>query len=162
MLLPLKYYDEAGRVKPSVGLYALIFFICRSILVFVAALSVREHSSELLSIFYPERDYLYLSLGIAFPSLMSLGILGFREKIWGANKIWLFLLIKPLLLCSILADLALHLTLANMQYWQFSWVIAITLLLDSLAVYFILTDKHTKLMLKDWQIPITPATLSKS
>lgn len=129
---------------------------------FVAALSVREHSSELLAIFYPERNYLYFSLGIAFPSLVSLGLLGFREKIWEANKIWLFLLIKPLLLCSILADLALHLILANMQYWQFSWVIAITLLLDFLAVYFILADKHTKLMLKDWQIPITPATLSKS
>lgn len=128
-------------------------------LVFVATMSVRSHSSELLALFYPERDYLYLSLAIAFPGLLSLFILGFREKIWRANKVWLFLLLKPLLLCSILADLGLHFILADLQYWLFSWVIAITLLLDFLAGYFIIKDKHTKLMIRDWQISTTPASL---
>lgn len=162
MLLPLKYYDEAGRVKPALGLYLLILFICRSMLVFVAAMSIRAHSNELLSLFYPERDYLYLSLAIALPGLLSLFILGFREKIWRSNKVWLFQLLKPFLLLSILADLSLHLSLADTQYWRFSWVIAITLLLDCLAVYFILIDKHTKLMLKDWKTSITPTSLVKS
>jgi hypothetical protein len=41
--------------------------------------------------------------------------------------------------------------LANIEHWQFSWLIAITLLLDSLVFYFLIKDKHTQMMLLDWK-----------
>jgi hypothetical protein len=158
LLLPLKYYDDAGRVKPAVALYFCIVFLSRSLLILVGSVSVRENGEQLLALFYPEKQYLYVSLAIAFPAFLALMLLGFREKIWQANRCWMFSCIKPLLLFSVLADLVLHIMLANIHHWQFSWVIALTLLLDSLIFYFLVKDKHTQLMLMDWKkfIPTTP------
>jgi hypothetical protein len=124
----------------------------------VGSVSVRENGEQLLALFYPDKQYLYISLSIAFPAFLVLLLLGFREKIWNADRCWMFSCIKPLLIFSVLADLGLHIMLASMKYWQFSWIIAVTLLLDSLIVYFLVKDKHIQLMLKDWKksTPITP------
>tara|TARA_R110000868_G_scaffold147512_3_gene369029 strand:- start:1159 stop:1728 length:570 start_codon:yes stop_codon:yes gene_type:complete len=159
ILLPLKYYDEAGRVKPAVALYICIAFLSRSLLILVGSVSVRENGEQLLALFYPDKQYLYISLGIAFPSFLALLLLGFREKIWNADRCWMFSYIKPLLIFSVLAEFVLHIMLASIKYWQFSWVIAFTLLLDSLIFYFLVKDKHTQLMLKDWKksMPTTSA-----
>jgi len=160
LLLPLKYYDDAGRVKPAVALYFCIVFLSRSLLILIGSISVRENGEQLLALFYPEKQYLYISLCIAFPAFLGLLLLGFREKIWQANRCWIFSCIKPLLILSVLADLGLHIMLASIEYWQFSWVIAITLLIDSLIMYFLIKDKHTQLMLTDWKrsFPIKSAT----
>jgi len=151
ILLPLKYYDEAGRVKPTAALYTCIAFLSRSLLILVGSVSVRENGEQLLALFYPDKQYLYISLAIAFPAFVTLLLLGFREKIWHADRCWMFSFIKPLLIFSVLADLALHTMLASIKHWQFSWVIAVTLLVDLLICYFLVKDKHTQLMLKDWK-----------
>ena len=159
LLLPLKYYDDAGRVKPTAALYLCIVLLSRSLLILIGSVSVRENGDQLLALFYPEKQYLYMSLSIALPAFMASLLLGFREKIWQTNRCWMFSCIKPLLIFSVLADLALHIMLGSVAHWQFSWVIAITLLLDALIFYFFVKDKHTQLMLMDWKrsIPITPA-----
>lgn len=159
MLLPLKYYDDAGRVKPAAALYFCIVFLSRSLLILIGSVTVRENGDQLLALFYPEKQYFYISLAIAFPAFLALLILGFREKIWQINRCWIFSCIKPLLIFSVLADLSLHIMSANIDDWQFSWLIAFTLLLDSLVFYFLVKDKHTLLMLIDWKraIQMTPA-----
>ncbi|MFT5837553.1 MAG: hypothetical protein ACI9UT_000038 [Flavobacteriales bacterium] len=158
LLLPLKYYDDAGRVKPALAVYFCIAFLSRSLLILIGSASVRENGEQLLALFYPDKQYLYVNIAIAFPAFLALLLLGFREKIWKANRCWIFSCIKPLLIFSVLADLVLHIMLANISRWQFSWVIAITLILDLLIFYFLIKDKHTQLMLMDWKIfiPISP------
>jgi hypothetical protein len=160
MLLPLKYYDESGRVKPALALYFCIMLLSRSLLILIGSVSVRENGEQLLALFYPEKQYLYISLFIAFPAFVALLLLWFREKIWQTNRCWLFSCIKPLLIFSVMADLCLHIMLACIGHWQFSWVIALTLLIDSLIFYFLVKDKHTQLMLVDWKksIPSTSTT----
>jgi hypothetical protein len=120
--------------------------------VFFASFSIRQYSSGLLNLFYPDNGFLYLSLGIAVPAFFAALILSFRERVWKWQKTWVFLFIKPLILFSTLADLGFHIYLAQHNYWQFSWVIAITLLTDFLCLYFLLQDKHIQLMLKDWRL----------
>jgi hypothetical protein len=156
LLLPLKYYDDAGRVKPAVALYFCIVLLSRSLLILIGSVSVRENGDQLLALFYPEKQYLYISLGIAFPAFVALLFLGFREKIWQADKCWMLSCIKPLLIFSVLADFGLHITLASIEHWQFSWVIALTLLTDALIFYFVVKDKHTQLMLTDWKRILPP------
>ncbi|MDU0355474.1 DUF2919 family protein [Paraglaciecola aquimarina] len=80
LLLPLKYYDDAGRVKPPVGLYLTALYLCRSIVVLIGAYSSKQYSNELISLFYGEQRYLYLSLMIALPALLSVTLIGFREN----------------------------------------------------------------------------------
>jgi hypothetical protein len=159
ILLPLKYYDDAGRVKPAAALYFCIMFLSRSLLLLIGSVSVRENGEQLLALFYPEKKYLYISLAIAFPAFLALLLLGFREKIWQTNRCWMFSCIKPFLIFSVLADLGLHIMLAYIGHWQFSWVIAFALLLDMLIFYFLVKDKHTRLMLMDWKTS-TPITVA--
>lgn len=161
LLLPLKYYDDAGRVKPAVALYVCIAFLSRSLMILIGSVSVRENGDQLLALLYPEKQYLYISLAIAFPTFLALLLLGFREKIWKADRCWIFSCIKPLLIFSVLADLGLHIMLANIGHWQFSWLIAFTLLLDSLTFYFLVKDKHTQMMLMDWKKSIQIASEAK-
>lgn len=162
ILLPLKYYDEAGRIKPAVSLYICIGFLCRSLLVLIGSVSVRENGEQLLALFYSNKHYLYISLAIAVPSFLTLLLLGFREKIWKADRCWLFSSIKPLLIFSVLADLGLHVILAVAHHWQFSWVIAVTLMLDVLFFYFLLRDKHTQMMLTDWKDNLPETSTAKT
>lgn len=152
-MLALKYYDEAGRVLPSAGLYWCLLYMCRSYLVFIAALSFRQDSSSLLAIFYPDKGYLYTSLFCAIPTLLVLLVMSFREKVRHKEHCWLFTLIKPLMLATLAADIAFHLAIANKQYWGFSWLIALTLLVDMLCLYFVGKDRHLSFMLKDWAKP---------
>lgn len=161
ILLPLKYYDEAGRVKPAVALYLCIAFLSRSLMILVASVAVRDNGEQLLALFYPDKAYLYISLAIAFPAFVALLLLSFREKIWQATRCWMFSYIKPLLILSVLAELGLHIMLASKQHWQFSWVIAFALLVDSLIFYFLVKDKHTQLMLKDWKKTIPTRSAAK-
>lgn len=150
LLLPLKHYDDAGRVKPPLGAYLCGLFLCRSIIVLVAALSSSQYSNELLNVVYPQKILLYANIVLALPVLASLGIIGFREKIWAKGACWLFLLIKPCLLVTALGELLFYLSLANYHHWEFSWIIALTILLSILCLYYLIKDKHLIYMLKDW------------
>lgn len=156
LLLPLKYYDAAGRIKPATALYLCIAYLLRSVLLVIAVFTVRDYSDELLDWFYPDKSYLYMSSIVVLPALMTLLILGFREKIWKSNNDWIFLLVQPLLFISVLTDFFLHLRLSYLQQWQFSWSVAITLLIDVLCLYFLVKDKHLKHMIKDWRLPTSP------
>jgi hypothetical protein len=154
LLLPLKHYDEAGKVKPPVALYWCALFLCRSLVVLVGALSSRQYGNELLALFYSESRYLYMNLIVAMPTLISLIIIGFRETSWVENRSWLFVCIRPLMIFSALVDFSFHIFFANLHHWQFSWVISFTFLLDSLCLYFLIKDKHILMMIKDWRSPV--------
>jgi hypothetical protein len=127
--------------------------MCRSYFVFVASLSFRQDTSALLAIFYPDKHYFYTSLVIAIPALFALLFVSFRERLWQRAHYLIFKLIKPLILIGLLVDVLFHVAMAERQYWQFSWLIAATVLLDCLCLFFVLRDKHIDLMLKDWGKP---------
>lgn len=151
LLLPLKYYDDAGRVKPPSAVYYAGLFLCRSLLVLIGALSSRQYGNELLMIFYQKKSLLYINLGIALPAFLALVVIGFREKIWSAQFTWVFGFIRPSLLLACLADFMFNLMLAYLQHWQFSWPIAITLMLNLLCLYYLYKDKHLIYMVQDWR-----------
>jgi hypothetical protein len=153
MLLPLKHYDDSGRILPAGALYLCLLYLCRSYFVFIASLSFRQDSNALLAIFYPDTRYFTVSLLIALPAVLVLLVVSFREKFWIKGLCWPFKLVKPLMFVTLLADGVFHVVAARQQYWQFSWLIAITLLIDALCLFFVLKDRHLKLMLQDWLKP---------
>lgn len=150
LLLPLKYYDEAGRIKPSNALLICLWYMCRTYLVFVATFSYRQDSAGLLAFFYPHKSYFYGGLIIAVPALMVVLLVSFREKLFNTSFVILFKLIKPLMLMGLLLDVIFHVLVAQQQKWQFSWVVAISVLLDVLCMYYVARDKHLRMMTKDW------------
>jgi hypothetical protein len=154
LILPLKYYDEAGRVKPPAVFWLLLLLICRAYFVFIAALSYRQDSAYLLALFYPRHSYFYWSVALALPALVVFGLCGFRDKLWQHGIFRFVYLVRPLLYCAIIADFVLHLFMARQQYWQFSWLIALTLLLDFSLLLYLFSSKHLALMLRDWRSPL--------
>ncbi|MEI8648331.1 DUF2919 family protein [Paraglaciecola sp. Hal342] len=86
LLLPLKYYDEAGRIKPANSFLWCLFFLCRPFWVFIASLTFRQDSGALLALFYPDNYYFYLSLGIRpFAALLVVLMISFRAKLWNTS-----------------------------------------------------------------------------
>ncbi|KXI30634.1 DUF2919 domain-containing protein [Paraglaciecola hydrolytica] len=150
LLLDLKHYDEAGRVKPSSALLLLMVFLCRSLLILVMALAAGQDSNALLRLFYPEEKYLYIGLAIALPAFISYVLIAFREKLSKTQLYWPFHLIKYFLFFACLLDFIYQCYLANLHYWQFSWAIATILILDMWFAYFVLKDRHLKVFVADW------------
>jgi len=153
LLLPLDHYDEAGRVKPASSHYWLALYLSRSLLVALLALSDRQHSSELLRLIYPQQQYLFWGIGVGLPAVLGLLILSFREKLVTHRCVLLFTWLKPSFTAAALLDICLHLYLANLHLWQFSWVIALSLLFDLLSLLYIWRDKHLSLLVRDWRHP---------
>jgi hypothetical protein len=150
--LPLKYYDDAGRVKPPIGLWLYAAFIAKSVLILVGSLTNRDTSESMLEIFYPQRSDFYFGLVLGCFGLAICLLCGFREKIWNAKKIVLFSTIKPLIFCSLLLDLGFQFKLAHANYWAFSWNIGLNILLIGSFTYWAIKSRHLKIMLKDWQL----------
>jgi hypothetical protein len=153
LLLPLHHYDESGRVKPASSHYWLSFYLSRSLLIALLALSDRQHSSELLRLIYPQQQYLYWGIGVGLPAVLGLLILTFREKLTTHRCFRLFTWLKPSFTLAAILDICLHLYLAKQHLWQFSWVIALSLLFDLLSLLYILRDKHLSLFVRDWRHP---------
>jgi hypothetical protein len=151
LLLPLKYYDEAGRVKPPVAVYVCALFLCRSLIVVIAALSASDASRDLLALIYPQRTLLYVNVCFALSALASLVVMGFRYKIWTNKITWLFVLIRPLLLFAAIGELFFYLALAHYNSWAFSWPIALTILVTGFCVFYLAKDKHLTCMMQDWR-----------
>lgn len=150
--LPLHKYDEAGRVKPPWLLFLCLCFLARGIVVFIASLSFRQDGGLLLSIFYPLKYQFYLSLLTAIPAIMTLLFVGFRERIWNAGKGALYLAVPVLLAYLIASDLIIQLYILREQHFAFAWPTALTLFSVLLFAWYLISSKHMRIMLSDWQL----------
>ncbi|MDN4500957.1 DUF2919 family protein [Alteromonadaceae bacterium BrNp21-10] len=150
LLLPLKHYDEQGRVKPLVSIICCLAFLCRGYILFILSMSYRQDSTFLLRLFYPQTHDFYASLAVGLPAFIIVALVVYRDKIWRAERLYYFKLIWPLLLLSLVADGALHLLMAQQSHWAFSWVIAGTLLIDASWLFYVSRSRYLDVMLGDW------------
>jgi len=151
LLLPLKYYDQAGRVKPLLCFNLCLLFLARSYFVFAISAANMNDSGKLLGVFYPDKQDFYLGLLLGLPAVFCWALASYRGKLWQAQRFVVFSWIKPLLLLTLMADLLMHLMLAEQQHWAFSWVLAISLMLDAMLLVYVFRSKKLRLMLNDWQ-----------
>lgn len=151
LLLPLQYYDEAGRIKPPRFFWWCGLLLAKSYFIFILSLSNFRDSDALLEVFYPRPSELYIGLGIGLSAVLAIAIVAYREKWWGSSWAMLCHLIKPLLLLAVIMDISHQIQLLLEHHWMFSWAVAFSVVLDSVLLYWILKSRHLKYMLKDWQ-----------
>lgn len=151
LMLPLHHYDDQGRIKPPWPLYLTLFFLIRGYLIFIASASYMADGSVLLKVFYPDKAEFYASLWLGFPSLLLLVLLVWRQRILDSPWRGVFRCLWPLTLCSLLADLGVHLHHAWQSQWLFSWPLALTLVLDGVLLGYWSRSRLLRLMLFDWQ-----------
>ncbi len=150
---PLGHYDESGRLKPPLFLYVLLFFLCRGLLVFVVALSMRDDSERMMTLFYPEKYDFYLSLLPAIPAFLILAMFSRRQAIWKKGKQMIFVGISYLLGTALLLDIALQLYVLNKLEYTFAISRASTLTFALIGTMYLLKSKHVKHLKKDWPTP---------
>jgi hypothetical protein len=150
--LPLHKYDEAGRVKPPWLLFLCLCFLARGIVVFIASLSFRQDGGLLLSIFYPLKYQFYLSLLTAIPAIMTLLLLGFRERVWKASLGNFYIGLPIVLGYLIISDVVIQLYILRAQYFAFAWPKALTLFSVLLLAWYLVASKHMRIMLADWRL----------
>lgn len=150
--LPLHKYDDAGRVKPPWMLFLALCFFARGIVVFIASLSFRQDGGLLLGVFYPLKYQFYLSLLTAVPALITLVFFGFRERVWKANRAWLYVSLPTIFSYLVISDLAIQIYILRDQHFAFAWPTALTLISVLAIGWYLFVSKHMKTMLSDWRL----------
>mgnify|MGYP001071431872 CR=1 FL=1 len=148
--LPLKHYDEGGRVIPPVAMWLCLAFLARAYIVFLGSLTIPRHSELMLKLFYPAKQDMYIGFITGIGALLIAVSCSFRDKIREAGFSAIYVAFKPLLLMTLLADLVSQLITASNQYWAFSWSIAITLCLNLYALYWLISSRYLVIMIQDW------------
>jgi len=152
LALPLKYYDDAGRIKPPIMLYVIVLFLCRPLIVFIASISFRQDGGLLLSIFYPVKYHFYLALVHAIPALALLLFINFREKLWKHKCAGVFKILPAVFVVLLGLDTAVQLYILNAQSFAFKWSFAFSFVGLIVATLFVAKSYHLKLMNADYRL----------
>ncbi|MDP2560176.1 DUF2919 family protein [Psychrobium sp. 1_MG-2023] len=97
---PFADYDKHGSLKLPWTLLLVMSFLLRSYIVWIVALSYRQDTAGLLTLFYPEPAQFYTALGLAVPSLFCLVIICARRVGMPQSIIWLWSKIRWLVALS--------------------------------------------------------------
>ena len=149
--IPLRHFDAKGHVKPNWAFWASVLFLLRSYAVLVAALSFRQDSSALLSLFYPQQTVLYQSLLSGIPIIIAVACVSFRETIANKALHWPFRLILPLLILGLVGDFGHYVLLAMEMHWRFSWAAAIALTGNVIVALYLFRSLLLRAFVEDWQ-----------
>ena len=136
VIYPEHYYDKDGYLKPPKIFYFAIVYLLRGYIIIAMSSSYGSNTEALLGIFYPQVKVLYMHLLIGLPALIAFVLLTARFSLREKQTFWPLNTIKPLILLALTLDIALHIYIAKLQYWQFDWVLGAQLL-----VSFVLTLK---------------------
>ena len=151
--LPLKYYDESGRILPPVWLYSLLLLLCIDWLVFIFSVASRTQTTDLLAFFYPQKEALGLNLVASLPVLLTLLLISQRERLWKHDLVSWRHCILPFIQIGVLILLTSQIYYLMHHQWGFEVVTAVKILLYSMTLYVVTRSRHLKWMIYDWATP---------
>jgi hypothetical protein len=151
--LPLKYYDESGRILPPVWLYSLLLLLCIDWLVFIFSVASRTQTTDLLAFFYPQKEALGLNLVASLPVLLTLVLISQRERLWKHDLVNWRHCILPFIQIGVLILLTSQIYYLMHHQWGFEVVTAVKILLYSGTLYVVTRSRHLKWMIYDWATP---------
>ncbi|NRA71439.1 MAG: DUF2919 domain-containing protein [Gammaproteobacteria bacterium] len=145
---PFTHYDKHGSLKLPFGLYVSLFFLLKSYLVWIAALSFRQDTARLLSLFYPDSPSFIAALIISLPALMLLVVVSIRRvnmPLW-VEKICR--VIPNLLFVSGVIQLLFHLSMLTKIHrltpMVTIWIVLVELSMLVAIVFYSLYSQHLK------------------
>ncbi len=71
-LYPEHRYDDHGQLRPPLWFWPIALLLTRSVWLFLMAGVTRESGSEILTLFYPDKITLYISLLTDVPAMLAL------------------------------------------------------------------------------------------
>lgn len=143
-LYPEHRYDDHGQLRPPLWFWPIALLLTRSVWLFLMAGVTRESGSEILSLFYPDKMSLYISLLTDVPAMLALLACGGTHQQTNSVRAWLRHHSRGLLLCSTLSGLVMQLHSLNLQKWSFSWPTALVLIGSLWALWYLLRSRQIR------------------
>jgi len=151
--LPLKYYDDSGRILPPKWLYTLLMLFSLDWVGFIFSLASRAQTETLLSFFYPQRESLMLGLVGSLPVVIALLLISQRERLWKRSWINWCKSILPLIMFGAVTSLIIQVYHVTAIHWRFETITAVKIMLSVLCIYCVGRSRHLGWMIDDWKKP---------
>lgn len=139
------YFDKHGNAKANFLFWLMCIYLARAWIVFVFAALSREQGETLLSLFYPDKDALYMGFAIGFPVVVMMLLAGnvhcyprFFERIWMRGK--------AVLIFAFCADLIIQMDHLIIVDWRFHWSRATMLLIALWMVIYLFKSKRIRFL----------------
>ncbi|OAN13919.1 hypothetical protein A3K86_12890 [Photobacterium jeanii] len=143
MRYSLDAFDKHGLLKPSPMLWLVLAFSAKAWIVFVMAGSSREQGSQLLTLFYPIKETLYVGFVLGLPSILLTWLSGLRHRnnhlintIWRHGKL--------LLLVAYISDCLLQTYHLITTQGVFSWSNGVMMVLTIWLTMYLLRSTRVK------------------
>ena len=82
-LYPEHRYDDHGQLRPPLWFWPIALLLTRSVWLFLMAGVTRESGSAILTLFYPDKLTLYISLLTDVPAMLALLACGGTHRLSG-------------------------------------------------------------------------------
>ena len=143
-LYPEHRYDDHGQLRPPLWFWPIALLLTRSVWLFLMAGVTRESGSAILTLFYPDKLTLYVSLLTDVPAMLVLLACGGTHRQTHSARAWLRRHSRALLLCSTASGLVMQLHSLNLQQWSFNWPIVLVLIASLWALWYLLRSRQLR------------------
>ena len=143
-LYPEHRYDDHGQLRPPLWFWPIALLLTRSVWLFLMAGVTRESGSATLTLFYPDKLTLYVSLLTDVPAMLVLLACGGTHRQTHSARAWLRRHSRALLLCSTASGLVMQLHSLNLQQWSFNWPTALVLIASLWALWYLLRSRQLR------------------
>ena len=143
-LYPEHRYDDHGQLRPPLWFWPIALLLTRSVWLFLMAGVTRESGSAILTLFYPDKLTLYVSLLTDVPAMLVLLACGGTHRQTHSARAWLRRHSRALLLCSTASGLVMQLHSLNLQQWSFNWPTALVLIASLWARWYLLRSRQLR------------------
>lgn len=143
-LYPEHRYDYHGQLRPPLWFWPIALLLTRSVWLFLMAGVTRESGSAILTLFYPDKLTLYVSLLTDVPAMLALLACGGTHRQTHSARAWLRRHSRALLLCSTASGMVMQLHSLNLQQWSFNWPTALVLIASIWALWYLLRSRQLR------------------
>lgn len=155
--MQLKYslsrYDEAGRLKPPVSLYLALMFACRTLLIIIVGVTLKENTDAFLRMFYPIPGFLFLSFIPTIFAVTTLFLIGKRYVLWAhVYKYKWVCHIKLLALLALCMDAVVSFSVIYYSNFTYSWITSSSILITLTGIIYIVRSSYLQAMQNDWRL----------
>lgn len=133
-------FDDHGQRKVPLWLWLAWAFSAKAWLVFVMAGVSRQQGSDLLNLFYPDHQALYVGMAIGAPALFWMWLAGLRDRFVWSHFLW-----RQGRWITVLMYLG-ELARQSWHFWQtqgaFAWSLALSLLCCVWGLLYLLRSQR--------------------
>ncbi|MCU5771098.1 DUF2919 domain-containing protein [Erwiniaceae bacterium BAC15a-03b] len=132
-------YDHKGQLRLPLTFWIILLLQARTWLLFVMAGVSRQQGTELLELFYPDRQAFWIGMASGVPAAVGLLLTGYRQRLPRVWQSWRWVLCLDLLAMMLLQGVTL---------WQgdeaLSPLVLLFVLFDVLALGYLLFSQRLR------------------